>query len=189
MDSSPAASESHQSQTKCGSAEVTTRSTERTAGLKKPLHETWERSVFCSGKPQDVAEFRTMTLTREVVYRYLRRPKRKMYLTGSKAGGPEPSKSYETKIPDICHELQGLVSAMRGFGLALMQYFLTLPCCFSPTFGMGLCILCHWILQVCYLLFGIRVVTVNRLPWISQDFGLLNDVEIVKDLWGLLKWD
>lgn len=123
-----------------------------------------ERSVFCSGKPQDVAEFRTMTLTREVVYRDLRRPKRKMYLTGSKAGGPEPSKSYETKIPDICYELQGLVSAMRGFGLALMQYFLTLPCCFSPTFGMGLCILCHWILQVCHLLFGIRVVTVNRLP-------------------------
>lgn len=88
--------------------------------------------MVCSGKPQDVAEFRTMTLTREVVYRDLRRPKRKMYLTGSKAGGPEPSKSYETKIPDICHELQGLVSAMWGFGLALMQCFLTLPCGFSP---------------------------------------------------------
>lgn len=74
-----------------------------------------------------------MTLSREVVYRELRQPKRKMYLTGSKAGGAEPSKSYENKIPDICHELQGLVSAMLGFGLALMQYFLTLaPVVFPP---------------------------------------------------------
>lgn len=56
MDSSPAVSESHQSQTVCGSAEAITTSVERTKGFEKPLHEAVKMTCGMQWKKPKILE-------------------------------------------------------------------------------------------------------------------------------------
>lgn len=55
----------------------------------------------------------------------------------SKAGGSESSKPLETQDPDLDRELQDLVFALLGVGLALDQSFIQ----------------CHYMSKICNLLF------------------------------------
>lgn len=48
---------------------------------------------------------------------------------------------------DIRHEIQNLEFTLMTFGLALVRYFLILLPLLP--FGMTICILCHFILEVC----------------------------------------
>jgi hypothetical protein len=51
-------------------------------------------------------------------------------------------------------EMQNLKFALLGFGLALVQFFLTISL-FLPS-GMIMYILCHCMLEVCDLLFAFK---------------------------------
>lgn len=81
-------------------------------------------------------------------------------------------------------ELQSLEFAQQVFGLALVQYFLTMfP---FPHFRMVMYILCHYMLEVCNLLYyfdftGDYISEISQVSEETLNFGSLNRVGTVKD--------
>ena len=115
--------------------------------LLRPLHEPVQLKLGLSWRPQDVGDARVMDLQRKAADKKRNQPKKKKYVAVNKDERNQDLKS--TLISDIemrCFEFPELV-----FHFVLVKFFLAMLS--SLCFGMVLHMLCHYMLEVCNLLF------------------------------------
>ena len=133
--------------------------------LEWPFHETVGLKPGLPWRPQDVGDARAVShLLTEAATKEWNQPKRWKCVSDTKAERSGNLKSILTSHM----EMESLEFAQLVCSLALVQYFLTmLP---SLHFGMVMYILCHYMLEVCDLLFDLdfhRGITGKKLSCIT----------------------
>lgn len=94
-------------------------------------------------------------LPRVGIYGETNQPKSEMYVTGSKAGQMQSCYHYEIEGPNQGHGDPGFNVCLAETGFVLIQYFS--PMAMFLLFRIAVCILDHYMLEVCDLPFNFTV--------------------------------